>query len=721
MTTKKRLFSRSLSAQMVSVAAVILLLAMGTNVYLHYKDEVAMVHHTTEVRARSLGEMLAAVSIEPLLTFDILSLNENVMQATQQEHVIYAVILDPAGQALTNYLDKENSFVSELVKSTGSSDTGMIAERLQAIESIQSHRVPIAFNGSELGSVVVGLDRSTYVAASANKLKIKALYTLVTGLIVGLILYLVFSRKVLRPIQHLTDGAKNIGDFNFGQTIHIEGDNELSDLSRAFNSMSDHLERTINARDKALSELGSLNSSLEERVHKRTLELQDLNAEMAHQALHDPLTDLPNRVLLIERLKSSIRTAKRQNTRLAFLMIDLNNFKEVNDTLGHPEGDRLLKEVAGRLPSALRESDTVGRLGGDEFGIVLPGIEEEQAIAVARKIMANLSPNFTLDSQHVTIGASIGIAMYPDHGEDQSALIRHADVAMYTAKRSENKPIVYDPEADQYTTQRLALMADLHHAINKNQLELHYQPQLDLKQKHVFGVEALLRWKHPKLGNIPPGDFIPMAEASSLIGLLSDWVLKEAISQLGRWQRQGLDLRISVNLSARDLLNPELAANIDRHFRDSGAEPEKLTIEITENVIMSNPQQAIAILADPPLTSLRYAIDDFGTGYSSLSYLKKLPVSEVKIDRSFIMDMANDEEDASIVRSVIELTHSLGLQVVAEGVENAETLSLLDELECDMAQGYYFSKPVPAAEVEARIKAIQSMLTGASVVSLSAS
>jgi diguanylate cyclase (GGDEF)-like protein len=721
MNAVKRRFSRSLSAQMVFVVAGILLIAMGTNVYLQFKDEVAMVNHTTEVRARSLGEMLAAVSTESLLTFDMLTLNENIGHATRQEQVVYAVILGPSGRALTNYLDTDNAFVAELIELKGSSDIGLITDSLEENAAIQSRRVPITFNGSKLGTVVVGLDRSAYVKASKAKLKRKALSILFTGLVVGLVLYLVFRRNVLRPIKQLTEGAENIGRSRFGQSIEFHGDNELSDLSREFNRMSRHLAQTISSRDNALSELETLNTSLEERVHQRTLELQDLNAEMAHQALHDPLTDLPNRVLLIERLQSSITAAKRHNTRLAFLMIDLNNFKEVNDTLGHPEGDRLLKEVATRLPSALRESDTVGRLGGDEFGIVLPDIEEEQAVAVARKIMESLSPSFTLGSQVLSVGASVGIAIYPDHGEDQSALIRHADIAMYAAKRSENKPVVYDPEADQYTTQRLALMADLHHAINKNQLKLYYQPQIDLKQNKIFGVEALLRWKHPKLGNIPPGDFIPMAETSNLIGLLSDWVLREAISQLGRWQQQGLDLRISVNLSARDLLNPELATNIARHLDESDADPEKLTIEITENVIMSNPQQAIAILADPPLASLRYAIDDFGTGYSSLSYLKKLPVSEVKIDRSFIMDMTNDEEDASIVRSVIDLTHSLGLEVVAEGVENKDTLNLLDGLECDMAQGYYFSEAVPASEIGSRIECIKALLNDTSVVSFSAS
>ncbi len=704
---KIRQLSHSLGAQLVALMAGILLLAMGTNVYLQYRDEMAMVDRILETRAKSLGEMLAAMSVEAILLYDVVTLNDHVEHATRQAHVVYAAFLDPDGKPLTTHLDLENPMIQQAMHQAGSRDPAAVANALAHMPALHSHQVPVSFNDQFLGRVLVSLDRSAYTAASSAKLKRKMLATLLIGLGVGFGIYLVIRRKLLHPVQRLAAGAQHISRGEFDHRVATRGNNELARLAQVFNHMAERLQSLMADRDQAVLELARSNQSLEERVHERTLELQSLNAAIAHQAMHDPLTELPNRSLLLERLQQAIRLGKRNNTRLAFLMLDLNNFKEVNDTLGHPEGDRLLREVANRLPAALRESDTVGRLGGDEFGIVLPEVEIDQAWQVAAKIISTLAPCFSLEGQVISISASIGIALYPDHGEEHTALIRHADVAMYESKHREGKPCVYDPEFDHYTTRRLALMADLHQAIHKNELELHYQPQVDLRRNRVVAVEALLRWKHPREGIISPELFIPMAETSNLIKLLSDWVLKTAILQLQEWQSQGIDLQVSLNLSARDLLDPELPQHIGMLCSEHRVNATSLKIEITENVIMSNPDKMMAVVEHPLMSTLHYAIDDFGTGYSSLSYLKKLPVDEVKIDKSFVLDMDQNEEDASIVHSVIDLAHNLGHYVVAEGVENQRTLEMLVELDCDLAQGFYFSPAVPAGQLPAIIERIE--------------
>jgi predicted signal transduction protein with EAL and GGDEF domain len=355
----------------------------------------------------------------------------------------------------------------------------------------------------------------------------------------------------------------------------------------------------------------------------------------------------------------------------------------------------------------LRQSDTVGRLGGDEFGIVLPETDSAQAVEVARKVLASLEPSFELDDHVLSIGASIGIAMFPEHGEDEASLIRHADIAMYEAKSSKGEPCLYDPDADHYTTARLALMNDLRKAIENEELKVYYQPQVELSTKKVRTVEALSRWEHSEHGIIPADEFIRLAESSNLIRLISLWVLEQSVSQIAEWQEQGSDIIVSINLSARDLLNSELADFIGSLCDKYHVKPSSLKIEISESVIMSNPEQVIQVLKHPVLSQLNYAIDDFGTGFSSLSYLKKLPIREVKIDKSFVLDMIGNAEDTSIVRSVIELAHNLGHVVVAEGVESEETLTQLELLGCNVAQGFYFSAAVDAGALPGVIKKIE--------------
>jgi diguanylate cyclase (GGDEF)-like protein/PAS domain S-box-containing protein len=428
-------------------------------------------------------------------------------------------------------------------------------------------------------------------------------------------------------------------------------------------------------------------------------------AALEYQANHDALTALPNRNLLHDRLRQAILAAQRDHHSLALLVLDLDRFKEVNDTLGHHYGDLLLKEVGPRLRAALRESDTVARLGGDEFAMLLPTADQEGAVMTAQKILQTLTKPFTLDELALDVEASIGIALFPEHGLDAETILRRADVAMYMAKQAGSGYALYASEHDQYSHRRLSLMGELRHAIERQQLFLHYQPTVHLKSGKVVGVEALLRWRHPKYGLVPPDQFIPLAEQTGLIKPVTELVINAALGQCRAWLRKGVTLSVSVNLSARSLHDPTFADQIDKRLLEYGIAPRLLEMEITESAIMADPDRAMEILSSLSIMGVRLAIDDFGVGHSSLAYLKKLPVHDIKIDKSFVLNMAEDPDDVMIVRSIIDLGHNQGLKVIAEGVQSQETLDRLRELGCDAAQGYFVSRPIPANEITQWVRA----------------
>jgi len=389
---------------MVLLTAGILLIAMITNAYIQFRDEISTIEEVLTVRAQSLGQVLSSVSIDSLLDYDVKKLNKYVEAVTSQAHVVHAVIVDAEGYSLTTYLDLGDEHIKNTLDDLDNVDSAVIVNELDKIPELVSYKVPAMFDDVMLAQTIVVLDNSEYVAASFSRFEEKILSTLFIGLFVGVGIYFVFIVKVLRPVQALSEGANKIANSEFGDKIQVSGDTELSDLAENFNQMSENIELLIADRDSALNDLETLNVDLEKRVQERTIELQALNVEIARQAMHDPLTELPNRTLLVERLKQNIYLAKRNGKQVAFLMLDLNNFKEVNDTLGHPQGDRLLLDVASRLPTALRQSDTVGRLGGDEFGIVLPDTDSKHAVEVAKKVLDSLAPSFELDDQILSIG-----------------------------------------------------------------------------------------------------------------------------------------------------------------------------------------------------------------------------------------------------------------------------------------------------------------------------
>jgi diguanylate cyclase len=419
--------------------------------------------------------------------------------------------------------------------------------------------------------------------------------------------------------------------------------------------------------------------------------------QLEHQALHDSLTGLPNRTLLRRQLARAIEQATQSNGSAALLVMDLDRFKEVNDTLGHHHGDLLLQQTAQRLVSAVAPENVVARLGGDEFAVLISTGTAEIARTIAQRLAAALSGPTLLEGYAVEISASIGIAVCPDHGSDAETLLRRGDVAMYLAKRSDLDYAVYEPEQDQHSPDRLALVAELRKALDEDGLLLHYQPKVDLAKGRVVGLEALLRWPHPRLGLVPPDEFIPLAERTGLIRPLSLWVLNAAIRQRSLWQGTSLAVPVAVNLSMRNLHDPSLPDAIEELLDRWGGNPDWLVLEITESSLMADPSRTIQILARLCSMGLRIAIDDFGTGYSSLAYLRQLPVHELKIDRSFVRQMS--EGDAVIVRSTIGLGHDLGMIVVAEGVEDMATWERLGEFACDLIQGFLVSRPLSAAQL----------------------
>jgi diguanylate cyclase (GGDEF)-like protein len=412
-----------------------------------------------------------------------------------------------------------------------------------------------------------------------------------------------------------------------------------------------------------------------------------------HLAYYDSLTDLPNRTLFQNRLEMAVANALRMGSPLSVLIMDLDGFKEINDTMGHLMGDAVLREIGRRLQMELRESDTVARLGGDEFAVMLPGVGQTGAELAARKLIAAVQEPLTIEGLNLDVHGSVGIAISPEHGTEAEVLVQRADVAMYVAKGDRSGCVVYAPELDRHSPERLALMGDFRHAISRDELRVVYQPKINLKSREIFGVEALVRWQHPQLGWILPDRFIPMAEQTGAVRPVTLWMLERAVQQCLEWRRLGFDLVAAVNLSPRNLHDPELPERVRALLDLLGAPASMLELEITESVIMSDPLRSLQVLTRLSKMGLRLAIDDFGTGYSSFSYLRKLPVHEIKIDKSFIDDMVEDGDEV-IVQSTIELAHNLGLTCVAEGVQDQTTLERLAHLGCDTAQGDFISPPL---------------------------
>ncbi|GAA1542934.1 hypothetical protein GCM10009827_073190 [Dactylosporangium maewongense] len=423
-------------------------------------------------------------------------------------------------------------------------------------------------------------------------------------------------------------------------------------------------------------------------------------ASSEYLASHDSLTGLPNRALFARRAADALRDAQDRGAGTSVLMLDLDRFKEVNDTLGHHYGDELLRQVAARTSATVRSGDLVARLSGDEFAILLPQAAAHDAARLATRLQSELHRSFVLDDVTVDIEASIGVAAAPEHATTVEAALRCADIAMYSAKDTKTGVAVYDPAMQVEDGSRLLLLGDLRRALDStDQLTLHYQPKIRLNDGQVSGAEALVRWQHPTRGAIPPAEFIPVAETTGLISRLTLYVLRAALGQVRTWLDDGLTLPVAVNVSPRCLLDAGLVGHVVALLREFDVPASLLRLEVTESAVMANPATATATLTELHELGVRLSIDDYGTGYSSMAYLKRLPVDELKVDRTFVLHMDADHDDAVLVRGAIELGHNLGMTVVAEGVEGIAHVAALQALGCDIAQGYHYARPMPAADL----------------------
>jgi diguanylate cyclase (GGDEF)-like protein len=497
-------------------------------------------------------------------------------------------------------------------------------------------------------------------------LSVASLFLLVIGSVLT-------AQRIAQPVRELASLARRIEQGDYSSPVRIDSKDEIGELGAAFN----HMRGAISTRERRILEL----------------------------AYSDELSGLPNRALFMDKLNQAVQGMVLGGHPMSVLVMDLDRFKLVNDSLGHQCGDEVLRLVGQRLATAVsRESistiRTVARLGGDEYAVLLPTDGGSAAEAVARRLLKALESPLQIDGVIVDISGSIGIVTAPGDGDDATTLMRRADIAMYTAKRSNGGFAHYDPALDRESPGRLSLMGELRNAVERNELTCFYQPKISLSTGAVSGAEVLLRWNHPDRGFLPPDQFIPFAEQTGFITEITRWVLRHAIEQCGIWRRQGRALNLAINLSARDLHMAELVPYIERQLAELAVKPDWLTLEVTESAVMSDPQRALATLESLHKMGIALSIDDFGTGYSSFSYLKKMPVDEIKIDRSFVMGLLTDNGDATIVRSIIDLGHNLGLKVTAEGTENEGVLRALAGLKCDLAQGYHISRPLPCEKFE---------------------
>ncbi len=500
-----------------------------------------------------------------------------------------------------------------------------------------------------------------------NQLKFKLLLLTAVGLAVFAMGSLVTARRITTPLRVLSSSARRLERGDYGAEVRTVFKGEIGELAQSFETMR----QAIQARE----------------------------GEIRRLAYQDALTDLPNREQFRHDLRQAIQKADEDGTPCAVLLLDMDRFKHVNDVLGHRFGDRLLRAVAERLRNdALTERDVLARLSGDEFAILLQATDAKAAFPVAQRILAAFERPITLDDHTVDLGAGIGVASSPEHGVDADTLLSRAEVAMYAAKQNQSGTVTYHPGLDSTSEESLTMLSELRSAVDQQQLRLFLQPKINLRTGEVLGAEALVRWEHPVRGMVPPMRFIPFAEQTGFVRVLTMWMIEQVAQMSHALTEQGMRMKLAVNLSTRDLMDQELPNKLEKVLERYSIDPGLLVLEITESAIMDDPQRALQTLNRLHTMGLKLSVDDFGTGYSSLAYLKRLPVDELKIDKSFVMNMESDLQDAKIVRSTVDLAHNLGLTVVAEGVESAKSWKLLDSLSCDEVQGYFIAKPMPGAQ-----------------------
>ena len=533
------------------------------------------------------------------------------------------------------------------------------------------------------GSPILVLGRSMHdVESGYRQLRAPLILISAIAMLLAFVVGFALAGSVTRPVTRLVSAARRIESGDYTVPVPVRSSAEFGTLSNVFNSMQ---------------------SGIAER-----------EGRLLHQANHDALTGLPNRLMAAQRLAAAIQASRGTKSPIAVLLLDIRDFERINASLGHSIGDEVLRELGRRLSSRLRSVDTVARVGLAQFLVILEDTTVEAAQQQASELVAAVRNGMLRDDVHVSLLPHIGICMYPDHGELPADLLRRAETALYDGHESDQRVTLYQTGRDEGHRRQLELVGDLRRAIAANELTLLYQPKVEMASRKVKSLEALVRWFHSTHGFIPPAEFIPFAERTGGIGMLTRWVVQNAVRQVRRWSDQGLEAEVSVNLSAVDLHDTDLANMIIAELASNQVDPTRLVLEITETAAMRETPLAVRVMEELRTYGVRFSIDDFGTGFSSLVQLKRLPVDEIKIDKSFVLDLKPDSDDAVIVRSTIDLGHSMGLKVVAEGVDKAETWQFLAQLGCDLAQGYFVSHPMKAEDVPAWVMRLNAKLEKAS-------
>ena len=598
-----------------------------------------------------------------------------------------------SGEEILSAFAVDKAVLAAMVRSNGEIFVEYYSDSLNQdpdkYQTIQYVTTPIIIDDDKIGEITVLISFRS-LRSRLIQVLIFGASTFLIAVAIALSVSLRLQRSISSPILELRDFANNIAtNSDYKSRTKIKSNDEVGDLAEAF----DHMLGQIEHRD----------NHLEKQVRQRTAELEKLAEEFRHRAFHDSLTGLPNRALLNERFSSLTSHARRTKTLIGTLLLDLDNFKTINDTLGHDFGDELLKLIAHRIQSVIRGEDIISRIGGDEFVIMVQDINSEDDLRrIAENILRELRKDITLYDQRIKSSVSIGGALYPRDGEDLLSLKRNSDLAMYAAKESgKNQYRLFSSDMTDTSNQRLVVQNDLQSAIEQGELEVYYQPKINTVTQQACGCEALVRWHHPQEGFLSPDEFIPFAEENGLIRPLDYYVIKEACQQIARWRAQGqICLPVAVNLSGLHFQNEKILDVLEYELQSANIDSSMLEIELTEAILIDDPDRALNILKKIRAMNIKVSLDDFGTGYSSLSYLRSLPIDIVKLDKCFIDRLALNPQDRAITQGIITLAKSLNLGVIAEGVETEEQLSLLNAMGCEQIQGYYFSRPCPAQELQ---------------------
>ena len=652
-----------LSAKFTVTVLVILLCTMAANTLYFLGTSTRLHEQQLLERGRALGRLVSLISPEAILGFDFLLLNDYTREVSSQPDVAYGAILTPQGVPISYHVDASDPYIRKRARQGGSVEITELIKKREGVEDLIRLDYPITHNNVLLGHFLVGISRESLQSQLQRQVVIQAVVMSAIVLFLSAAIYGAFRFNVLFPIRRLIAASREVGRGRY-TAVEVKTADELGQLAQSFNAMAQ--------------------------------EVKEEQAKLHRQANFDALTGLPNRMMAFDRINLEIHRARRSGQRFAVLFIDLDNFKSVNDTLGHAFGDELLAAIGARLQESLREADTVARLGGDEFLILVPDVVSEVEVEkIAERLLQSVSEPRDLNGRKVVIHCSVGIAIYPDNGESVEALMANADNAMYQAKAAqEGSAIFFTEEMNIRLRERMQMEQDLNTAVELGQLALHFQPVFDTAGQRHRGAEVLLRWHHPEKGAVSPAVFIPLAEATGQIVGIGDWVLEQACRDWVAWHNAGMQPGfLAINIS-RVQFRKRFSKRIGELMSTYGIPPQALELEITESVLLDDHQEVAEELRNLRAVGLKLSLDDFGTGFSSLSYLKRFRFDVLKIDRSFVAGLPGDPDDVSLVRAIVAMARGLDLKVVAEGVENREQLDFLELLGCDLAQGYLLARPM---------------------------